>query len=165
VAGAAAVGAPSTIRAARDFRHNSAVPSVDEDGPQRAITWRSVILGLAGAILICGLTPYNDYVLNNTFLVGNNLPLGVVMLLFLSALLVNGPLSKWAPRHALTTGEIAVAFTMTLVSCALPSSGLMRALPASLVAPFNEAGADEQYMKLLESLNLPRWLFPSFKGS
>ena len=116
-------------------------------------------------LFICAFTPYNDYVLNNTFLVGNNLPLGVVMFLFLFTLLVNGPVSKLAPRYAMSTGEVTVAFMMMLVSCALPSSGLMRALPASLVAPFNEAGGDEQYMKLLESLNPPRWLFPSFKGA
>src|SRR5262249_10801099 len=102
---------------------------------------------------------------NNTFLVGDNLPLGVVMFLFLFTLLVNGPVSKLWPRRALSTGEVTVAFMMMLVSCALPSSGLMRGFPASLVCPFNEAGGDEQYMKLLESLNLPRWLFPSFNGA
>src|SRR3954447_21019088 len=106
------------------------------------ITWRSIFLGLIGVILICGVTPYNDYALNNTFLVGNNLPIGVMMLAFLFALCINGPLSKWFPHLAFTSGEVAVAFAMTLVSCALPSSGLMRALPASLVVPFNEAGSD-----------------------
>src|SRR4051794_19320421 len=60
--------------------------------PAPAITWRSVTLGLAGVVVICGLTPYNDYALNNTFMVGNNLPLGVVMLLFIMAVCVNAPL-------------------------------------------------------------------------
>ena len=101
------------------------------DAQRTAINPRSVTLGLLGVLFICSFTPYNDYVLNNTFLVGNNLPLGVTMLLFLFTLLINGPLSKWAPRYALSSGDVAVAFTMTLVSCALPSSGLMRALPAS----------------------------------
>src|SRR4051812_41373876 len=50
--------------------------SIDSMTPQRAITWRSVLIGLAGVVLICALTPYNDYALNNTFLVGNNLPVG-----------------------------------------------------------------------------------------
>ncbi len=127
-----------------------------------AMNLRSVTLGLLGVILICAFTPYNDYVLNNTFLVGNNLPLGVTMLVFLFTLAINGPLSKWRPRLAFSSGEIAVAFMMTLIACALPSSGLMRALPASLVVPFNEAGADDRYWQLLRSLNLPRWLFPHF---
>ena len=120
---------------------------------------------MLGVVFICAFTPYNDYALNNTFLVGNNLPLGVVMFLFLFTLLINGPLSRFAPRVALSSGEVAVAFSMILVSCALPSSGLMRGFPASLVAPFHLAGGDEEFMRRLESLNLPRWLFPSFKGA
>src|SRR5512133_3729969 len=101
--------------------------------PRPAVNLRSVLLGLAGVVFICAFTPYNDYALNNTFLVGNNLPLGVVMFLFLFTLLINGPLSKFAPQIALSSGEVAVAFSMMLVSCALPSSGLMRGFPASLV--------------------------------
>ena len=64
-----------------------------------AVSWRSVLLGVLGVTLICALTPYNDYALNNTFLVGNNLPIGVVMLSFLFVLLVNAPLHRWYPRQ------------------------------------------------------------------
>ena len=116
-------------------------------------------------MLICGLTPYNDYALNNTFLVGNNLPLGVVMLLFALAVLVNAPLSRWAPRRALSSGELTVAFAMMLVACTLPSSGLMRYFPASLVAPFWYAAGDPNLLSLLEQMNLPPWLFPTFEGA
>ncbi len=133
--------------------------------PTRAITWRSVFIGLAGVVLICALTPYNDYALNNTFLVGNNLPLGAVMLAFLFALLVNGPLSRWKPHRAFTSGEMAVAFSMMLVSCTLPSSGLMRYLPGSLIIPFRDAGESQEFRALLEQWNLPHWLFPRFSGN
>jgi hypothetical protein len=139
------------------------VPPIDTP-PQRAITWRSVTLGLMGVVLICGITPYNDYALNNTFLIGNNLPLGAVMLLFLFAVLVNGPLSKWAPRYALSSAELAVAFSMTLISCGLPSSGLMRYLPPGLVMPFYQAGANGEFAAELDKMHLARWLFPSFSG-
>jgi hypothetical protein len=131
----------------------------------RAITWRSVCIGLAGVVFICALTPYNDYALNNTFLVGNNLPLGAVMLAFLFAVCINGPLSKWKPHRAFSSGEIAVAFAMVLVSCALPSSGLMRYFPASLIIPFRDAGESQEFRALLEQWNLPHWLFPKFSGS
>ena len=70
----------------------------------RAITWRSVCIGLAGVVFICALTPYNDYALNNTFFVGNNLPLVAVMLLF-GALLINAPVNRFVPRLALTSGD------------------------------------------------------------
>lgn len=118
-------------------------------------------LGLAGTVLICGLTPYNDYALNNTFLVGNNLPLGVVMLMFLFSVLVNAPLSRWAPRHALSSGEMAVALAMMLVSCALPSTGLMRYFPASLTAPIYYSRENAEFAALLAEMDLPDWLFPS----
>jgi hypothetical protein len=129
-----------------------------------AISWRSIGLGLCGVIFICGLTPYNDYALNNTFLVGNNLPIGVVMLTFLFVLCVNTPLRRWSPSRALSAGELAVALSMTLVSCALPSSGLMRYFAPSLVAPFFQARANPQFLQLLDAMHLPKWAFPSFSG-
>jgi hypothetical protein len=129
------------------------------------INRRSLFLGLCGVIFICALTPYNDYALNNTFLVGNNLPLGVVMFLFLFALLINGPLSRWKPAWAFSAGELTVALSMTLVSCALPSSGLMRYFPPSLVSPWFHAQRNPEFAQLADSLHLPKWIYPSFKGS
>ena len=60
-------------------------------GAQRsAVSWRSVLIGLFGTILLCAVTPYNDYVLFNTFVIGNNLPLGALGIFFLVAIAVNG---------------------------------------------------------------------------
>ena len=134
-------------------------------GQRPAIGWRSVTLGVLGVLVICGLSPYNNYALNNTFLVGNSLPLGVVTMAFLLAVFVNGPLSRWAPRAAFTSGELAVALAMTLVSCTLPGAGLMRYFPPSLVSPFWHARGDQPFLNAVESLDLPRWLFPSFEGA
>ena len=133
--------------------------------PRGPVTWRSVLLGLTGVVLICAVTPYNDYALNNTFLVGNNLPIGVVMLTFLFVLVVNGPLRRWLPRHAVSGGELAVALSMTLVSCGLPSSGLMRYLPPALVSPFYHALNNRPFLDLLEQMHLPAWVFPTMRGA
>src|SRR5688572_6173813 len=129
-----------------------------------AITWRSVLLGLLGVVVICTVTPFNDYALNNTAFVGNNLPLGVVGLTFLFVLLVAGPLNRLAPQWRLSSGELAVALSMTLVGCALPSSGLMRYFPPSLVSPFWMAQRMTHFQPLLDALHLPPWLFPTFEG-
>jgi hypothetical protein len=126
---------------------------------------RSVVLGLLGTVLICGVTPYNDYAMNNTFLVGNNLPLGVIMLTFLFVLGVNGPLSRWWPSLALSAGELCVALSMMLVACCLPSSGLMRYFPASLTGPLWHARRHAQFRELFLALNLPDWLWPSFPST
>jgi hypothetical protein len=131
----------------------------------RSITFRSVSIGFAAVILICAFTPYNDYALNNTFLIGNCLPLSVIVLLFLFAALVNGPLNRFAPAKAFTSGEMTVMLSLMLVGCALPSSGLMRYLPPTLVMPFYNARSDPGYLALLQSMHIPKWLFPSFRGS
>jgi hypothetical protein len=54
---------------------------------------------------------------------------------------------------------------MALVSCALPSSGLMRYFPGSLISPLWLAQSNGDYRRLLTSLHLPVWLFPTFSGS
>lgn len=129
-----------------------------------AINWRSVLLGLVGVVIICGFTPYNDYALNNTAFVGNNLPLGLVVMTFLFVLLVNAPLLRWQPRWAFSSGELAVAFSMALVSCCLPSSGLMRYFPSSMIAPYHLSQGDSEYRSVMERMDLPQWMFPTFES-
>lgn len=125
---------------------------------------RSIALGLSGVVFIAALTPYNDYALKNTFLIGNNLPLGLVVLLLLFVTLINGPLSRFRSRFVFSSGEMAVAAAMVLAGCAVPSSGLMRYLPGSLVAPWITASGNGSYLGLLESMDLPEWLFPTMEG-
>ncbi len=139
-------------------------PAHARSKPRYPISWRSVTLGLGSAILICALTPYNDYALNNTFLIGNNLPLGVILLIVGFVLLVNAPLHRWAPRWALGAGELSVALSMALVSCTLPSSGLMRYFPASLVMQFWHARANGEFAALLQTMDVPHWIYPNFRG-
>lgn len=131
----------------------------------RLVTPRSLLLGLVGVIFICGLTPYNDYVVSNTFVVGNFLPVGLLLFFLVFVFLVNGPLSKWFPRLALSGGELAVAMGMVLVSCSLPSSGLMRYLPTLLVNITYQGGLQASYGHLLDQMHLPAWMFPAVHGS
>jgi hypothetical protein len=140
----------------------SAPNSLDAVGspPPRAVTVRSVLIGLLGVILVCGLTPYNDFAMSNTFLVGNFLPIGVVLILLVLLLLVNGPLLTFAPSHALREGELVVALGMMLAACSLPSSGLMRYLPAGIVAIQNQSITNNDYARALQAANVPRWLLP-----
>jgi hypothetical protein len=130
--------------------------------PVCPVNWRSVGLGIVGTLIICGLTSYNDFALNNTYLVGNNMPIGVILLLFLFAICVNGPLNLWKPRWAFSAAELTVALSMTLASCALPSSGLMRYFIPSLVMPFFHAQGNVDYAAILKGLHLKKWLFPQF---
>ncbi len=133
--------------------------------PRGAITWRSVSLGMLATIFICSIAYYNDFAVNNTFFIGNNLPLGLVLMTFLFVVGINGPLSRWAPRFAFSTGELIVAFSMALVSCTMPSGGLMRWLPHSIIAPWWHAQASKEFRDLLVNLRVPDWLFPDLGSS
>src|SRR5438046_8907801 len=43
--------------------------------------WRALTMGACGVVLLCAVTPYNDYRINNTPLYSNHLPLrGLVLL-------------------------------------------------------------------------------------
>jgi hypothetical protein len=129
---------------------------------------RSVLVGLVGVCFICLLTPYNDYVVANTFFVGNFLPIGLVLFILSLLMLVNAPLWRFAPRQAFDGGELAVVMGMMLVSCGIPSSGLMRYLPSHLIAWWYLADGGgaraAQYRQLLDSLHLPDWMFPAYAG-
>ena len=129
------------------------------------VNFRSVILGLAGVLFICGLTPYNDFVVGNTYMVGNFLPVGLLLFLLSFLMLVNAPLYRFAPKYALSAGELGVALAMMLVSCALPSSGLYRYLPGQLMGVWNRAGTNADVRNTLSEANLPDWIYPKMTAT
>lgn len=127
---------------------------------RRAITWRSVLLGTMMVVGVCGLTPYNDYVVANTFLVGCFLPLFMILSFFVLVVGVNAPLYRFKPEWALNPGEMAVILTMMLVGCAIPSSGLMRYLWPQWVWPPYVGASDDALWQTFKDIDLPHWLFP-----
>ena len=135
-------------------------PPLGEPAP-RAVTWRSLLLGLAGVVTICGVVPYNDYVLENTFLIGNFLPIGLLLIVLALVLGLNAPLKKWAPRRAIREAEFAVIVGMMLVGCAVPSSGLMRYLPAGIVGIYTAATQRPEYAAAIDAAHIPAWLLPT----
>src|SRR4051794_31942878 len=105
--------------------------------PRRAISVRSVTIGTLMVGLVCGITTYNDYVVSNTMMVGFYLPVIAVLLMVGLIVLINGPLHRFAPSQALTTGELGIILAMLLVACGIPGQGMMRTLLPTMVGPFN----------------------------
>lgn len=140
-------------------------PKSDIAQRPRAVTWRSVLLGLIGVVAICALSPYNDWVVSNTFLIGNFIPVGLLLYFGLLTIAINAPLLRWAPRVALNSRELTVAMAMVLVSCSLPGAGLMRYLPTQLVGIWYWGGQTPDTASYLRSLNLPDWMFPALTSA
>lgn len=142
------------------------VPGVPGEGAgTRLVTWRSLLAGLAGVLFVNVLTPFNDYLVNNTSLVGSALPMALVLFVLFLTLAVNIPLRRWWPAAALRQGELAVAIGMTLVSCAIPGSALLKYVPAHIVGLWNHAGSNDQYRQLLDEVQLPGWMLPTMEAT
>ncbi|MBN2449143.1 MAG: hypothetical protein JXR77_02070 [Lentisphaeria bacterium] len=97
------------------------------------MTLRAVLLGLLGAATVCGASFFNDRILRQTYLVGNNMPVSVYGSLILFVLLLNPLLRRW---H-LKAGELTVILALTLAACCLPGSGLLRTFSSSLILPYH----------------------------
>jgi len=131
-----------------------------ETSKDRALTWRSVVLGTITVIAICALTPINDFTLSNTSLAAGFMPLAGVLTLFVFVVLINAPLHRFVPRFALSSAELAVIVLMSFVACALSNWGLMRFFIPTPVSPFHLGATDETFWKSFTGMDLPAWLFP-----
>jgi len=103
------------------------------------MTIRGVILGLLGATIVCGFTHFNDTVIHQTCFVGSTIPPVVFGTLLIAVVGINPLLARIAPRLKLTGAELAVALTLTLASCAIPSSGLMETFTNATMLPHRYA--------------------------
>jgi hypothetical protein len=129
--------------------------------PPRLVSIRSVLVGLIGVLFVNILTPFNDYIVNNTSLVGTVLPVAAIFVLLLITLGINVPLRLLKPKWALGQGEVALALGMTLVSCAIPGSALLKYVPAHIVGIWTQGAGDGMYRKVLDDMHLPTWMFPT----
>jgi hypothetical protein len=114
------------------------------------MTIRAILLGFLGGAFVCGASFFNDRILRQTYLVGNNMPVSVYGTLILFLLFVN-PLMR---RFRLNGKELAVIMTMTLATCCIPGSGFLRTFTSSCILPYHfeklDAGWREQ--KVVEML-------------
>jgi len=130
------------------------VPPGRSFGP--GITWRSVSLGLVLAAALCIITPYNDYVVGNTYIAGNHFPMGGVAVLLLLSLL-NLILYRKRGRPFLTAGETAVVYIIIMVTSGIPSSGLLRyTIPCGTV-PYYYANPGNGWEQLFWD-RIPLWM-------
>jgi len=122
----------------------------------RAITARSVLLGLLLAGGLVALTPYNDYVVGNTYIAGNHFPVGAVFLLLVLSLL-NLIVHRRRGRALLSAGEIGVIYIIIMVTSGIPSSGLLRYMIPVSTAPFYYANPGNRWDQILWGY-IPTWL-------
>lgn len=99
------------------------------------MSFRAIVLGLLGILVVCGVGYLNDQVLFQTTLVGNHFPIFIYGSLLLVILLLNPILHRIGKNLALTGRELTVVLVMMLTAASIPGSGLMRVFSAALMLP------------------------------
>ncbi len=99
------------------------------------MTLRAVVLGLLLALLISLSTYFNDWVIGQTQLIGNHLPISIFGLAAFLMLVVS-PLLRLAGKNLpFRAGEIAVITALGLVACGWPGSNFYRGFTTASALP------------------------------
>ncbi|MFA7236592.1 MAG: DUF6785 family protein [Phycisphaeraceae bacterium] len=99
------------------------------------MTRRAIFIGLLLGLGIASTTYFNDRVINQTQLIGNELPIGVFGPMILLLLVFNPVMRLFSRRYTLKVGELAVIVVMGLAVCGWPGSGFFRTLTTSVAMP------------------------------
>jgi len=111
------------------------------------LTFRAILLGLLGAATVCGFTYFNDAVIRQTFFVSHHMPFSIYGSLILFVLLGKPLLGRISQKLVLSGKELAVILTLTLFSCCIPSSALMRFSTTTMLLPHRYEKTDPAYAK------------------
>ncbi len=123
--------------------------------PEHVVTARALVLGtLCSAFLGWG-GHYTRHISHTTKMAQDHLPWGVIVPVFLIAVVLNKLLAKTNRKWVLTRAEILVITGMALIASALPSY-FMGYVIANTAAPFYFANTENRWAIDLHPL-LPEW--------
>jgi hypothetical protein len=127
------------------------------------MTPRAVLLGLLLVACLGGATYYNDWILRQTYLIGNHMPIAVYGVLVAFLLCINPLLARLGPAAPLRGKEIVLVMAMALAACAIPGSGLARTFSSLLMLPhhLNRVDPAWQHQRIIE--RVPEGLLASPK--
>ncbi|MHC4503438.1 MAG: DUF6785 family protein, partial [Planctomycetota bacterium] len=123
-------------------------------------TTAAITVGLAGAVFIWVVTPYNNFVLGNAYISDDYMPPAALFVAMLLVLGVNPLLRRLAPGFSFDARELALIFGILLVACVTPSQGLLRELPYGLAGSVSRVSKSEKLATAYKELDPPASLFP-----
>jgi len=125
---------------------------------ERIVSWRAILLGLMGTILLSWLVPIFDLLVQGTWIASCHLPIGVFNL-FVLLLFANALLKLFQPSWALTRRELLVAYCMMLAGSGLPSFGFTEYLFPTLAGTLYYARPENRWAELTFRY-IPQWFVP-----
>jgi len=99
------------------------------------MTIRAIIFGFLGSAFISNVGYINDQYIRVNLMAGNHLPTSEFGTMFMVMAVFNPLIGRfrrgWGPRIS----GLAVMLTLTLMPCAITSSGLMRTFSTTFIMP------------------------------
>jgi len=100
------------------------------------MTFRAVILGTLGSLLIAGGGYINNRVLElETIAAGHQIPVGVIGLLIVGMVTINPLLMLFRRKWALRPAEAGVIVMLMMVGCSIPGRGLLEQFTSAIGMP------------------------------
>lgn len=124
--------------------------------PPRA---RGFVAGAVGAAVLGLGVPYGTMVVRGSYMDLDFSTPGAIFLFFVLSGGLNALLHRLVPKLALSTGELAVAYIMMVVACAVPTMGLTAQLLPIITAPYYYATPENRWEELIVP-HLRPWLSP-----
>jgi hypothetical protein len=109
------------------------------------MTARGVVLGLLLGLLISAATYFNDWVIGQTQLIGNHLPISVFGIAVFALLVVNPLLRRGGRGWPLKASEIAVMIAIGLAACGWPGSNFYRGFTTVTALPSHWLKTDSSW--------------------
>ena len=122
----------------------------------KALTARSLLLGLLLAVGLNVAAPFVALVLRSQFLATSYFPVGLGIGFFVVVLGLNGLLRAVRPRWALGRGELAIVFIMAAVAGTMPTHGIAGKLLSFMSSPRYLASPENRWAEFFFPY-LPRW--------
>ncbi len=124
------------------------------------VTFRAIIIAIIGIVIICAISPYNNYLTGAAWIAADQFSIGVIALLSIVVLILNVIWRKLSPRSALTTGELVTIWCMMAIMASFPASAFVRYFHGPIASIKYLATPENEWESLLQP-NVPKWMFIS----
>ena len=109
-------------------------PELPPDARGQSVTWRALIIGALMSVLVGLVAGYTEMIVKSTSLANDFTAAAALYVLAALIALVHFPLYFIARRFSLTAAELVTAYVMMLVSCGLPTRGLVEFLGPNITS-------------------------------
>ncbi|MEW6218308.1 MAG: DUF6785 family protein, partial [Thermodesulfobacteriota bacterium] len=133
--------------------------SRQDSQPAARLRLRALVAGLAGAVLLAAVTPFNNAFLQGTPLGGGHFPLAPFVLFLLLALATCLVRALFRGYRLFSGQELLYVWVLMAVVSGIAYTGLVRTLFINLTAPFQFATAENRWQERLQPL-LPDGWYP-----